>query len=342
MKILVTGGAGYIGSHTIVDLMDHGFELISVDNLSNADGTAYEGIAAITGKRPHHYEIDLTDLAATRRIFEEHSITGIIHFAAFKSVNESVQKPLEYYHNNVNSLTNLLRLASEFGVGQFIFSSSCSVYGNSTALPVLETTPLQKAECPYAYTKQIGEQILEDYKKVHPEIRIISLRYFNPAGAHPSAKIGESSLNAPTNLVPVITETAIGKRDKMTVFGSDYTTRDGTCIRDYIHVMDLANAHTKALQLAQRADTVDIVQVFNLGIGEGVSVMEAIKAFEKVSGQALAYELGPRREGDVMAIYADISKAKDVLAWSPKNDIEQIMKTAWAWEKVRSAVHNKG
>lgn len=332
-KVLVTGGCGYIGSHTIVDLLDNGYEVISIDNLSNADEKALKGIKQITGKNVKNYRIDLCDSKKTRKVFEQNpGIVGIIHFAALKSVGESVFQPLRYFHNNNESLVNVLACAEEFSVPSFIFSSSCSVYGNATELPVTESTPLQEAECPYARTKQMGEKIIEDFTKVSKHVRAISLRYFNPAGAHESALIGESPRNKASNLVPVITETAIGKRPSMEVFGSDYETRDGSCVRDYIHVMDLAAAHTACLRfLSENKDTVPH-EIFNVGIGDGVTVLEAIHAFEKVSGQKLNYVVGPRRPGDVVAIYANPKKAAQILGWKPKMDIEAIMKTAWAWQ----------
>jgi UDP-glucose 4-epimerase len=338
-KILVTGGCGYIGSHTIVDLIDNGFDVISVDNLSNSDPSVLEGIEAITGKRVRNYDVDLCDATETRRIFlENKDIKGIIHFAALKSVGESVEKPLLYYHNNINSLNNILMCAEEFGVNNIIFSSSCSVYGNAKALPVTEETPLQAAESPYARTKQIGEDILKDFTLINPLINAISLRYFNPAGAHESALIGESSRNVANNLVPVITETAIGKRSETVVFGDDYDTRDGSCIRDYIHVMDLARAHTLALKYVIEAKNDRNFEIFNLGIGEGVSVLEAIHAFEKVNNTPFKYRIGQRRPGDVVAIYANNDKVKTKLGWTPQRSIEDIMKTAWVWEQRRSAV----
>ncbi|MAW87855.1 MAG: UDP-glucose 4-epimerase GalE [Phyllobacteriaceae bacterium] len=336
-KILVTGGCGYIGSHTVVDLLDQGFEVISIDNLSNSDEKVLDGIEAITGKRVRNYAVDLCDLAATREVFEANpDIAGIIHFAALKLVGESVFEPLKYYHNNLEGLTNLLKCAEEFKVSNFIFSSSCSVYGNTDVLPVTEDTPFGEAESPYARTKQIGEQILSDYAKVNDWFKCVRLRYFNPAGAHESALIGEAPTNPATNLVPVITETAIGKREKMSIFGVDYDTRDGSCIRDYIHVMDLADAHTRCLQYLLENRNETNCDVFNVGIGEGVTVLEAVNAFEKVTGQKLNYELGPRRPGDVVAIYANKSKAERLLGWQPKRNIEDIMKTAWAWEVART------
>ena len=336
-KVLVTGGCGYIGSHTIVDLIENGYSVVSVDNLSNADGSALQGIEMITGQRVPNYVVDLCDLAATKTIFQDHpDITGIIHFAALKSVGDSVFQPVAYFQNNLNSLLNILTCADEFGVENFIFSSSCSVYGNTKALPVLESTPFAPAESPYARTKQMGEHIIEDFARVHPKVRSISLRYFNPAGAHPSAKMGESPSNKANNLVPVITEVAIGKREGMTVFGNDYDTRDGSCIRDYIHVMDLANAHVKSLQYLQKQQNEQNYEVFNVGIGEGVSVLEAVHAFEKVTGKSFNWQVGPRRAGDVVAIYADPKKSMQALDWQPKYGIEEIMQSAWAWEQARS------
>ena len=337
-KILVTGGCGYIGSHTLVDLIDNGFDVISADNNINSDPSVLEGIEAITGKKVKNYAIDLADLEATKEIFRANpDIAGIIHFAARKSVAESVEEPLAYFRNNVNSLLNMLECMKEFKVNNFIFSSSCTVYGNPDAIPVTEETPFKPAESPYGRTKQMGEHILEDFSKTHQHINSISLRYFNPAGAHESALIGESSFNKGWFLVPAITETAIGKRDQLTVNGTDYDTKDGSCIRDYIHVMDLANAHTKALQyLIEKPQTTNY-DVFNLGIGQGVSVLEAIHAFEKVTKVPLNYKLGARRSGDVIAIYANSVKAERLLGWKPSRQIEEIMATAWAWEN-RSVV----
>lgn len=336
-KVLVTGGTGYIGSHTIVDLINHGFEVISVDDYSNSTPQALEGIQAITGKTIQNYVVDLKDLEATAQIFKEHrDLMGVIHFAAHKLVGESVEKPLTYFRNNLNSLLNIIDCMQQFEVKNLIFSSSCSVYGNAEELPVTEETPMREAESPYARTKQMGEQICVDVARQATDHNFVLLRYFNPAGAHASALLGENPANAPSNLVPVITETAIGKRQKMTVFGADYDTRDGSCIRDYIHVMDLANAHTKAMEYLIAGNNPSNLEVFNLGIGEGVSVLEAIKAFETVSGQPLNYEIGPRRPGDVIAIYAQPERAKSKLNWKPERDIEAIMASAWAWEKRRS------
>ncbi|MBK7409282.1 MAG: UDP-glucose 4-epimerase GalE [Saprospirales bacterium] len=336
-KVLVTGGCGYIGSHTIIDLLENGFEVISIDNLLNSTEAVLEGIYAITGKRVRNYTVDLCDRDATLQIFSAHpDFVGIIHFAALKSVGESVLQPLRYFHNNLNSLLNVLQCAQDFEVPHFIFSSSCSVYGNSSALPVMEDTPWEEAQSPYARTKQMGEQIIRDFSVAAPFMRFILLRYFNPAGAHPSALLGEAPSNPASNLVPVITETAIGKRPEMRIFGDDYPTRDGSCIRDYIHVMDLANAHTRALQYLIDKQPDNPCDVFNLGIGEGVTVLEAVHAFEKVTGQKLSYRIGDRRPGDVVAVYADYSKAARLLGWQPRYQIDDIMRTAWDWEKTRT------
>jgi len=336
-KVLVTGGCGYIGSHAVVDLIDNGFDVVSVDNLSNASEAVLDGIEAITGKRVKNYNIDLCWEEATHQVFREHpDIKGIIHFAALKSVGDSVQQPIRYFRNNLNSLLNILDCMERHEVSNLIFSSSCSVYGNTQELPVTESTSLEEAESPYARTKQMGEQIIQDFSRVHPKHNSILLRYFNPAGAHESALIGEAPTNPASNLVPVITETAIGKRQEMTVFGDDYDTRDGSCIRDYIHVMDLANAHTKALQYLMEGKNTDNLEVFNLGIGEGVTVLEAIRAFMAVTAEPLHYRLGERRPGDVVAIYANNDRAARLLGWEPRRDINDIMRTAWEWEKARS------
>lgn len=341
-KILVTGGCGYIGSHTIVNLLEEGFEVVSVDNLVNSDDQVMEGIKAITGKQLDFYCVDLCNLEATRQIFEaEAPIAGVVHFAALKFVGESVERPLDYYQNNLNSLLNVVQCMQEFSVPHIIFSSSCSVYGNATDLPVTEETPFQEAESPYARTKQIGEYFLKDYARSQAGFHAVILRYFNPAGAHPSALIGESPVNPASNLVPVITETAIGKRPELTIFGNDYPTRDGSCVRDFIHVMDLANAHTKALQYLMQGNNSQNLEVFNLGIGQGVTVLEAVHAFQKATGRTLAYKIGPRRPGDVIAIYADNQKTTRILGWQPQYGIEEIMETAWRWEQKRVADNNR-
>ncbi len=337
-KVLVTGGCGYIGSHTIIDLIENGYDVISIDNLSNSSESVLNGIEEITGKRVQNYKVDLCDEKDTRKVFEANKdVVGIIHFAALKSVEESVFQPLKYFRNNISGLLNVIASAEEYGINNLIFSSSCSVYGNATDLPVTEATPFKEAECPYARTKQMGEKIIEDYTKTAKEFSAVLLRYFNPAGAHESAIIGESSRNKATNLVPVITETAIGNRDNMTVFGNDYDTRDGSCVRDYIHVMDLANAHTKCLQYLQSEKNTSNCEVFNVGLGNGATVLEAVNAFEKVAEKKLNYKMGPRRAGDVVAIYSNIEKATKLLGWLPKRSIDEIMKTAWEWEKTRSS-----
>lgn len=332
-KILVTGGAGYIGSHTVVDLMQHGFEVISADNFSRSFPRSLNGIRQITGRDIKNYNIDLCDKQAVQELFnQENDIVAVIHFAAYKSVPESVDAPLRYYKNNMDSLFNMLDLCTEMGVRNIVFSSSCSVYGNTDQQPVTEQTSLKKAECAYAATKQMGEIVLEDVARAN-SLQAISLRYFNPVGAHESALIGEESPDRPNNLLPIITQTAAGIMDKMYVWGSDYPTKDGSCVRDYIHVMDIANAHTKALQYLLNEQTKPSYDMLNLGTGEGVSVLEAIESFERVSGVKLNYELGPRREGDVVAVYADNTKARELLNWETKYSIDDMMRTAWAWQQ---------
>lgn len=331
-KILVTGGCGYIGAHTIVDLIENGFEVISVDDLSRGSLRMMQGIEKIVGKPVKNYKVNLCNADDTETIFIENpDIAGIIHFAAFKSVPESVDLPLKYYRNNIDSLVNVLQCAETYKINHFVFSSSCSVYGNAQKLPVEETAPLVDPESPYAHTKQIGEMICRNFAKKHPEFNVTLLRYFNPVGAHPSAKIGELQ-EKPENLVPVITQTAIGKRQEMQVFGTDYPTRDGSCVRDYIHVMDIANAHTKAIQYTLEGNNTANCEVFNLGSGNGVTVLELINAFEKVSGEKLNYKLGPRRPGDVVQVYANNAKARALLDWDIKYTLDQMMDTAWRWE----------
>ena len=337
-KILVTGGSGYIGSHTIIELLNStSFDIISVDNYSNSSPSAYDRIEQITGKRVQTYGIDLCDLEATRTLFKENpGIAGVIHFAAFKSVAESVELPLKYYHNNIESLVNILKCLIEFDIRSFIFSSSCSVYGNIDTLPVTEENRLSRAESPYAHTKQIGEDIIAAFSNVNPTISSIALRYFNPVGAHETGLIGEDPINKPSNLVPIITLTAIGKINEMTVYGGDYDTRDGTCIRDYIHVSDIADAHVKAMEHLLERKNKGNYSIYNLGSNQGVSVLEAINAFEKVTGIKLKYSIGPRRSGDVVSIYSDSGKAEKELGWKPKNSLEDMMSTAWKWELTRS------
>ena len=331
-KVLVTGGCGYIGSHTIIDLLENGFEVVSIDNLVRSKSLTIDRIQKITGTKIKNYVVDLCDFEATKAVFAaEPNIEGIIHFAALKSVPESVEKPLLYYKNNIESLVNLLQLANDFSIKSFVFSSSCSVYGNATDLPVTEQTPLTEAESPYAHTKQIGEAIIKAQAK-KSNTKFILLRYFNPVGAHESGEIGEDTTDVITAVVPRITGTAIGKFPLFTVLGTDYHTRDGSCIRDYIHVMDIANAHTKALEYAAQKKNSE-VEIFNLGTGNGVTVLEAIQSFERVSGQKLNYKLGDRRAGDVVAIYADNQKAVTQLGWQIKRDLDTMMRTAWVWEQ---------
>ncbi|OJU73942.1 MAG: UDP-glucose 4-epimerase GalE [Bacteroidetes bacterium 47-18] len=332
-KILVTGGCGYIGSHTIVDLVQNGYEVISIDDISRGHESLIYGASRICNKNIKNYKVDLCNLEDTRAVFEENpDIAGIIHFAAYKSVPESVSKPILYFRNNITSLLNVLKCAKEYSIHNIVFSSSCSVYGNADSLPVSETTPLKEPESPYARTKVMGEQICSDFVKANPEFNIILLRYFNPVGAHPSSLIGELN-EKPENLVPVITQTAIGLRESMQVFGNDYDTRDGSCIRDYIHVMDIAAAHTKAVTKSIANALPSNCEIFNLGTGKGVSVLELIRAFESVAGVKLNYKITDRRPGDVIAVYADNTKAKTLLDWETRYDIIQMMQTAWDWEQ---------
>ena len=331
-KILVTGGCGYIGAHTVVDLLENGYEVISIDDNSRSSTYLLNGIEKITGKKIKNYKVDLKNFDETLAVFQENDdITGIIHFAAYKAVGESVEEPLLYYENNLFSLINILKCVKEFNIPHFVFSSSCTVYGNPDAIPVTESSPVKKAESPYGATKQIGETIIEDYTKASSGNAIL-LRYFNPVGAHPSILIGELPLGKPQNLVPAITQCAIGKIKQMTVYGTDYPTRDGSCIRDYIHVCDIAHAHTLALEFLINKKNKTACDIFNLGSGNGVTVLEAIKTFEKVSGSQLNYKIGPRRAGDVVAIYANNDLAKNTLNWQVKYNLDDMMRTAWDWE----------
>jgi UDP-glucose 4-epimerase len=338
-KVLVTGGAGYIGSHTIIELIERmDCDVVSVDNFANSDRATFDRIERITGRRVFNHEVDLCDQAAVDHLFEkEAGITGVIHFAAFKSVPESVSDPYKYYHNNIASLLSVLQACLRHRVHRFIFSSSCSVYGNIDQLPVSEDTPMSPAESPYGFTKQIGERILQDYARGHRDLRLIALRYFNPVGAHHSGLIGEAPINPPSSLVPVITMTAIGKRSEVVVHGNDYGTRDGTCIRDYVHVSDIAAAHVAALALASSDKMNGPLATFNLGTGDGVSVLEAIAAFESASGVELNHRIGPRREGDVEAIYSDTTMAETELQWKAERGLHEMMRSAWVWEQNSSA-----
>ena len=336
-KILVTGGCGYIGSHTLVDLIQHGYEVISVDNNSRSQATVLQGVEKITGVKVKNYKVDLCNFDDTFAIFQENTdISGVIHFAAYKAVGESVDKPLMYFENNLNSLINLLKCVQEFKTPHFVFSSSCTVYGNPDSIPVTEETPQKAAESPYGATKQMGEQIVQEFAR-STGIHCILLRYFNPVGAHSSIQIGEIPIGRPQNLVPAITQTAIGKLPKMTVHGADYDTRDGSCLRDFIHVSDIAHAHTLSIRFLEQGKANHTCEIFNLGTGNGVTVLEAIRSFEKVSGVSLNYEIGPRRTGDVIAIYANNDKAKTQLGWNPAATLDDMMRTAWEWEKKLKA-----
>ena len=331
-KILVTGGCGYIGAHTIVDLIENGFEVISADNNSRSNETILDAVEKITGKVVKNYKVDLCIYDDTVAIFQENpGIAGIIHFAAYKSVGESVKNPLLYFENNLNSLINILKCADEFSIPNFVFSSSCTVYGNPDKIPVTEETPMKPAESAYGATKQMGEQIVQEAVNCNSNNAIL-LRYFNPVGAHPSALMGELPLGKPENLVPAITQTAIGKLPMMQVWGDDYETRDGSCVRDYIHVCDIAHAHTLALNYLLQNKNESNCDVFNLGTGDGHTVLEIIHEFEKASGVKLNYKTGSRRPGDVIAIYANNDKAKNLLGWQPKYTLKDMMTTAWKWE----------
>jgi UDP-glucose 4-epimerase len=337
MKILVTGGLGFIGSHTVVELQNEGFEVIIIDNLSNSSENVLDGIVAITGKKPVFENLDVKDKAAVQNFFKKHNdVSGVIHFAASKAVGESVENPLLYYENNINSLVYLLQELQNIPNSNIIFSSSCTVYGQAEEMPITENAPIQVAMSPYGNTKQIGEEIIRDVAKVST-IKAILLRYFNPIGAHPSAEIGELPLGVPQNLVPFITQTGLGLRKELSVYGNNYPTPDGTAVRDYIHVVDLAKAHVIALQRLLKNKNVSAVETFNLGTGTGSSVLEVIQAFEKVSGQKLPYKMVDRREGDITSAYANTDKANNVLGWKAESSLEEAIASAWKWEqKIRS------
>ena len=340
-KILVTGGTGYIGSHTVVELMNEGMDVVIVDNLSNSERLVLDGIEAISGRKPAFEEIDLRDRQATYGIFEQHpDIEAIIHFAAFKAVGESVQKPLAYYENNLLSLIHLLEAMRRFGVDYLVFSSSCTVYGEPEHLPVTEAEPVKEASSPYGNTKQIGEEILRDYLQAQSGKSVISLRYFNPIGAHPSALIGELPIGIPNNLVPFITQTAAGIRDSLQVFGDDYETPDGSAIRDYINVVDLARAHVAAIgRMLQKKQKQDF-EIFNLGTGKGLSVFEIIAAFENATGQKLNYRVAGRREGDIEKVWADTSLANRELGWKAEKALEETLLSAWKWQQQLQEKNN--
>jgi UDP-glucose 4-epimerase len=331
-KILVTGGAGYIGSHTVVELQQQGFDVVIIDNLSNSHARVMDRIAEITGIKPEFHRFNLIDQKETASFFSSHSdLSGIIHFAAFKAVGESVDDPLRYYRNNLDSLINVLQGMKDHKVKNLVFSSSCTVYGQPDSLPVKETSPIQEAWSPYGNTKQMSEQILR-FSVTAYGLKAIALRYFNPAGAHESALIGELPLGIPNNLVPFITQTASGKREFLRVFGSDYDTPDGTAIRDYIHVVDLAKAHIVAIKRMIHGRTKSNYEIFNLGTGNGFSVLEVIRSFEKVTGQQLKYKIVERRPGDIEKVWADTSLANEELGWRAEKSIDEMMRSAWNWE----------
>lgn len=336
-KILVTGGLGFIGSHTVVELQEAGYEVVIIDDLSNSSEKVLDGIKTITGKTPIFEKIDLKEKDTVAAFFKKHSdVKGVIHFAASKAVGESVQKPLLYYENNIGTLVYLLKELKKLPKASFIFSSSCTVYGQADELPITESAPVKQAESPYGNTKQIGEEIIRDTCKVVSTLKAIALRYFNPIGAHPSTQIGELPLGVPQNLVPFITQTAIGIREQLSVFGDDYPTPDGTCIRDYIHVVDLAKAHVVALERLLKNKNKASYETFNLGTGKGSSVLEVIKSFERISGKKLNYKIVGRREGDITAAYADTTNANVELGWKTQLSLDEAMLSAWEWEqKVR-------
>jgi UDP-glucose 4-epimerase len=337
-KILVTGGLGFIGSHTVVALINKGFKVIIIDNLSNCHTEVLNGIQKITGETPEFHEIDLREKKKVKQFFEKNDdLLGIIHFAASKSVGESIKKPLMYYENNLCGLLNILSFQSS---SNLIFSSSCTVYGEADKLPISENAPIKKAESPYGNTKQIGEEIIRDFCRVENDFKAIALRYFNPIGAHSSAEIGELPLGTPQNLIPYITQTAIGQREYLSVFGNDYFTVDGTPVRDYIHVMDLAEAHVAALNHLIEGKEETNYEVFNLGTGRGNSVLQVIRSFEKATGQQLFYKVENRREGDITAAYANVEKANKKLGWQAVRSLEESLKSAWEWQK-RCVKHKK-
>lgn len=330
-KILITGGAGYIGSHTAIALVQAGFEPVIIDDFSNSDRSVLKGLKQILGQDIKCYEGDCNDRSLMNKIFSENLISGVIHFAAHKAVGESTQLPLKYYRNNIGSLLVLLETMKDFSVINMVFSSSCTVYGQPDELPVKESTPRKVAESPYGNTKKIGEDILVDYVKSGAPVKLVALRYFNPIGAHESALIGELPIGVPANLIPFVTQTGVGRREKITVFGDDYNTPDGTCIRDYIHVMDLADAHVKAIQYLEDKPE-NFFDLFNVGTGNGNTVMEVIKAFEKVSGKCLNYQIGPRRPGDIEKVWANTDKISQDLNWTPKYSLEDSLRDSWKWQ----------
>ena len=331
MKILVTGGAGFIGSHTVVELISRGYEPIIVDDLRNSESFVLKNISDLTGQKIKYYPYDCSDIILMREVFEKEKPEGVIHFAAYKSVNESINNPLKYYDNNIASLVCLLKLITEFPVSTFVFSSSCTVYGNPDSIPVTENSPLKPPINPYGYTKQIGESCLKDFHANNPELSIILLRYFNPIGAHPSGLLGELPIGIPSNLIPYITQTAAGIRKQITVNGNDYKTPDGTCIRDYIHVMDLADAHVLSLDFANKNKQ---LKIFNVGTGNGHSVLEVINSFEAINNITLNYTFGPRRDGDAPIVYANNDLITKTLNWKTKYSLNDSLLHAWKWQQL--------
>ena len=333
--ILVTGGTGFIGSHTTVELIEAGYKVVIVDNLSNSTADSIDGVERITGVRPAFEQVDCCDLQGQEAVFQKYpDIEGIIHFAASKAVGESVEKPLLYYRNNITSLLNLLELMPKYNVKGIIFSSSCTVYGQPSEenLPVTEEAPIQKALSPYGNTKQINEEIIQDYIHSGAAIKAVILRYFNPIGAHPSAEIGELPNGVPMNLIPFVTQTAIGIRKELKIFGNDYNTPDGTCIRDYIYVVDLAKAHVKAMERVLDTDS-EAIEVFNIGTGTGLSTLQVVEGFEKATGVKLNWKYAPRREGDIEKVWGNVDKANKVLGWKAETNIEDVLRSAWKWQK---------
>lgn len=339
--VLVTGGAGYIGSHTVVALQQKGYTPVIADDFRNANEVVFKGLSQIIGAAPLLHRIDICDKSALDLLFEQYQFEGVIHFAAYKAVGESVEKPLAYYQNNLVGLINVLAMLEKHDVRNFVFSSSCTVYGEPKGeKEVSETTPKQAPESPYGFTKWMGEQIISDFHNSAPVIKLMNLRYFNPVGAHPTALIGEYPIGKPNNLLPFVTQTAIGKHPHLIVFGNDYPTRDGSCIRDYIHVMDLAEAHVAALEFLGN-QSMGLLEAVNIGTGTGTSVLEIVHAFEKVTGQVLPHQIGPRRSGDVIEIYANAKKGQELLGWKARLTIEDAIKDAWAWENYLAASANQ-
>jgi len=333
-RILITGGTGYIGSHTAVELIHQGYEVVIVDDLSNSEYRTIESIEKITGTKPRFYQFDLRNSPSMEKLFKDNKFDGIIHFAAKKAVGESVEKPLLYYDVNLNSMLNLLKLMELYKVSNLVFSSSCTVYGQPSRLPVTEDTPFASAESPYGHTKQIGEDILNHTTRTNGSLQALSLRYFNPVGAHPSALIGELPIGMPANLVPFITQTVAGLRSKLKVYGNDYNTSDGTAVRDYIHVVDLAKAHVRAIERMLNHEQKKSYEYFNIGTGKGSSVLEVIQTFEKINHTKVPYEIVDRRAGDIVKIYADTTRANNELNWKAQLNLDDMMKSAWKWQKT--------